>query len=89
MEQVALRVQKTDGWTHLGGRDDAKKPIEVVIRAFDGTVLAATGEAGGAPDAEPVTVPEGEGRRLVGRHFFVRPAPPERPCLISYRGLDV
>jgi hypothetical protein len=87
MEQVALRLQKTDGWTYLGGDSEAKKPLEVVIRAFEGGALAATGPTEKAPEGEGVDVPEGEGRRLVGRHFFARPARPDAPCLISYRGL--
>lgn len=87
MEQVAIRIQKTDGWTYVGGDAEAKKPIEVVIRAFEGNVLTAIGEGESTPTSEPVAVPEGEGRRLVGRHFFVRPAPPERACLISFRGM--
>jgi hypothetical protein len=87
MEQVALRLQRTDGWTYLGGDAEAKKPLEVVVRAFEGAVLAATGSGPNAPDADPVTVPEGEGRRLVGRHFFVRPAGGDGSRLISYRGL--
>ncbi|MHC5009688.1 MAG: hypothetical protein ACYTG6_01925 [Planctomycetota bacterium] len=84
---MALRLHKLDGWTYLGGKPDAKKPLEVVIRAFDGDVLAAVGAKEDAPDAEPLRVPCGEGRRVSGRHFFVRPAPPEVPCLISYRGI--
>ena len=87
MEQHALRLRKLDGWTYLGGKSDAKKPLEVVVRAFDGDVLYATGESERAPEGEPVRVPAGEGRRLEGRHFFVRPAPPESPRLISHRGL--
>jgi hypothetical protein len=87
VEQVALRIQKTDGWTYLGGDPDAKKPLEVVFRAFEGDVLAATGETGKEPASESVLVPAGEGRRLEGRHFFARPARPDRPVLMSYRGL--
>ena len=88
MESVALRVQKTDGWTRIGSKPDAKKPLDVVVRAFEGPVLIATGSEDKEPDREPVLVPDGEGRRLVGRHFFVRPAPPVGPRLISHRGLD-
>ncbi len=87
MDSTALRVQKTDGWTHIGSRPEAKKPLDVVVRAFEGPVLVATGADEKAPDCEPVRVPDGEGRRLVGRHFFVRPAPPIGPRLISHRGL--
>ena len=88
MESIALRVQKTDGWTRIGSRPDAKKPLDVVIRTFEGPVLVATGSEEKEPDREPVLVPDGEGRRLVGRHFFVRPAPPLGPRLISHRGLE-
>lgn len=88
MEAIALRLQKTDGWTCIGGKEDAKKPLDVVIRAFEGPVLAATGSSDKAPDREPVLVPRGQGRRLVGRHFFVRPAPPVGPRLITHRGLE-
>ena len=88
MDAHALRLMKTDGWTYLGGRPEAKKPPEVVVRAFEGDVLFATGGDETAPDTDPVVVPEGEGRRLVGTHFFVRPAPPaERPVLLTHRGL--
>jgi hypothetical protein len=87
MEQVAIRLRKLDGWTYLGGDPAAKKPIEVILRSFERSVLFATGSGESQPDAEPVVVPSGEGRRLEGRHFFARPAPPEAPCLVSYRGL--
>ena len=88
MDAYALRLRKTDGWTYLGGKPDARKAPEVVVRAFEGDVLFATGEEESAPTSEPVRVPEGEGRRLTGLHFFVRPAPPaERPALITHRGL--
>ena len=87
MEQVALRLRKTDGWTYLGGRPDARKEPEVVVRAMEGAVLFATGPDENAPDGDPVLVPEGEGRRLTGRHFFLRPAPPEGPRLVLHRGL--
>ena len=87
MEPIALRVQKTDGWTHIGSKPDAKKPLDVVVRAFEGPVLVATGRDEKSPDREPVLVPDGEGRRLDGHHFFVRPAPPLGPRLIAHRGL--
>ena len=60
MESVALRVQKTDGWTCIGSRPDAKKPLDVVVRAFEGPVLVAPGSEDKAPDREPVLVPAGE-----------------------------
>jgi len=87
MEQVALRLAEPTVWTCVGSRPDAKKPIEVVVRAVEGPLLASTGEGDEAPDAEPVLVPEGEGRRLSGRHFFVKAASPEGPRLLTVRGL--
>ena len=87
MDAFAVRLRKTDGWTYLGGKPDAKKEPEVVVRAFESDVLFATGTDDKAPDGEPVEVPMGEGRRLAGRHFFVRPARPDRPALITHRGL--
>ena len=87
MEQVALRIQKTDGWTYLGGQPEAPKPVEIVVRAFEGSCVAATGTDESAPEGDGVLVPEGEGRRLEGRFFFVRPEPPGEPVLISYRGI--
>jgi hypothetical protein len=86
VEQVAVRIAPEDGWTRLGG-PPPEKPVEVVIRAFDGPVLCATGTGPAAPDSEPRLLPPGEGLRLEGRHFFVRPAPPEGGRLVSYRGL--
>lgn len=88
MEQVAMRLRKTDGWTYLGGKPDARKEPSVVIRAIEGDVRFTTGSAEDAPDGEEVLVPEGEGRRLTGRHFFLRPAPPEGPRLVLHRGLE-
>jgi hypothetical protein len=88
MEQVALRLTKTDGWTLLGGDPEAKKPVELVVRSFEHPVAVAAGESDRMPDKDAVRVPAGEGRRVVGRWFFARPAEPSLgPCLISYRGL--
>ena len=87
MDAHALRLRKTDGWTYLGGKPEAKKAPEVVVRSHEGDVLFATGPDAKAPEGEPVLVPEGEGRRLTGLHFFVRPASPERPALLTHRGL--
>ena len=87
MEQIARRLDDVDAWAYLGGKADAKKPLEVVVRAFDGDVLAVAGSTPDAPDGEPVLVPRGEGRRVVGLHFFVRPAEPVGPRLITYRGI--
>lgn len=87
MDHVALRLSGTPTWTHLGGKDDAKKPLEVIVRSFDREVEFAAGESADAPDGEPVRVPVGQGRRLAGRHFFVRPAEAGADCRISYRGV--
>ena len=87
MEQIARRLDGVDTWTYLGGKAEAKKPLELVVRAFDGAVLAATGSTDDAPDGEEVLVPSGEGRRLVGSHFFVKSAPPVGSRLITYRGI--
>jgi hypothetical protein len=87
MEQVALRLRKTDGWTYLGGRPDARKVPEVVVRAMEGDVLFATGPDESGPEGDGVLVRKGEGRRLAGRHFFLRPAPPSGPRLVVHRGL--
>jgi len=87
MEQYVVRLTDLTGWTYLGGNDEAKKPIELVVRAFEHDVLGAVGDGPSAPSSEPVVVPLGQGRRLEGKHFFVKPAPPARACLISHRGL--
>lgn len=84
MEQVALRLEGNAGWTYLGGSDEARKPLEVILRAFDCDVEFAIGEGEGVPTGEPVTVPVGEGRRLQGKHFFARAAV---ACRVSYRGI--
>jgi hypothetical protein len=88
MEQVALRLAPAADWMHLGGEDEPRKPLEVVVRAFEGDVLFATGATAEMPGADdPVHVPEGRGARLSGAHFFVRPAAPGSGCLLSYRGI--
>lgn len=87
MDHVAMRLSGAHAWTHLGGKDDAKKPLEVIVRSFDRAVEFAAGDAADAPSADPVVVPVGEGRRLEGRHFFVRPKESGAPCRISYRGI--
>jgi len=87
MDQVALTLGADSGWTYLGGDEEARKDLEVVVRAFDQDVQFTIGTGADAPGTEPVTVPNGEGRRLVGRHFFVRPATAGSPCRITQRGL--
>ena len=87
MDHVALRLPGPASWTHLGGDDAAKKPLEVVVRSYDRDLEFATGEDAEGPAGEAVRVPRGEGRRLEGRHFFVRPVQAGAPCRLSYRGL--
>ena len=86
METHAVHLSKPE-WTYLGGDDEAKKPVELVLRSYDQDVHAATGSGANAPDTDPVVVPAGEGRRLEGKHFFVRPSDPAQPCRIAHRGL--
>ena len=86
MEQVARQLGAEDAWPYRGGNAKARKPLSVVVRAFDGDVLLATGETDAAPDGEGTRVPRGQGRRLEGRHFFARPASPVGPRLVTYRG---
>ena len=50
MDQVALRLEEASDWTYLGGNAEAKKPLEVVVRAFEGAVLFATGSGPERPD---------------------------------------
>ena len=87
MEQVALRLDGTARWTYLGGDSEARKPLQVVVRAFDRDVQFRFGSSAAEPDGDVVAVPAGEGRRLEGRHFFAQPAVAGNPCRISYRGL--
>ena len=86
MDHVALSLRDAS-WTYLGGDDEAKKELEVVLRAFDQDVEFATGKGANQPDDESVTVPRGEGRRLTGRHFFARPTAPGAACRVTQRGL--
>ena len=86
MEATAIRLPPGDRWTYLCGQADAKKPADVVVRAFEEPLLCAVGQGEGSPDTEPVLVRPGEGRRLVGQHFFARPADPARGGVVSYRG---
>jgi hypothetical protein len=87
MEAVAVRLPAGDRWTYLCGQTDAKKPADVVVRAFERPLLCAVGDAERGPDTEPILVPAGQGRRLVGNHFFCRPADPAGGGLVTYRGL--
>jgi hypothetical protein len=86
MEAVEIHLPAGDRWTYLCGQADAKKPADVVVRAFERAVLCAVGEGERGPDAEPILVPSGEGRRLVGRHFYGRPADPAQGGVLTVRG---
>jgi hypothetical protein len=87
MDHVALRLPGTRSWTWLGGDDGARKPREVVLRAFDRAVEFAVGSSREAPGGTPVLVPVGEGRRLAGTHFFARPVEAGASCRVSVRGI--
>jgi hypothetical protein len=89
MEQYVVRLDQAGQWVLLGSTpEDKKDDSEVVVRSFDIAIEGATGSGPGAPDGDPVPVPAGEGRRLVGRHFFVRlPADATGSCRVSHRGL--
>jgi len=86
METYAVRLTQAE-WTYLGGTPEAAEAVELVVRALDQDVLAATGTNADAPEGEPVRIPLGAGRRLVGHHFFVRPSDPDHACRVTHRGL--
>jgi hypothetical protein len=86
MEAVEIRLPAGDRWTYLCGQGADQKPTDVVVRAFGFPVLAAVGSGENTPDVEPILVPSGQGRRLVGRHFFARPADPAQGGLLTIRG---
>ena len=88
MDQVALRLSGAPTWTGIGGAAEAAKPFDLVLRSFDRDVELATGEDRSAPNSSPVRVPAGEGRRLTGRWFFVRPTLDGPPCRVTFRGVD-
>ncbi|MFM8981033.1 MAG: hypothetical protein ACKOSS_11305 [Planctomycetia bacterium] len=87
MEATLKRLSPGEAWAYLGGQPGAKEPIDLVVRAFEGSVLVAVGENDRAPDTEPVLVPAGQGRRLCGFHFFARPATAASGAVVSVRGL--
>ena len=62
-----------EGWTFLGSTPE-KTAVEVVVRSFDTDVEFATGTSAASPDGAPTVVRPGEGARLSGLYFFVRPA---------------
>ncbi|MFM8387367.1 MAG: hypothetical protein ACKOCB_11205 [Planctomycetia bacterium] len=87
MEATLKRLPPGEAWCYLGGQPGAKEPLDLVVRAFEGSVLVAVGENDRAPDTEPVLVPAGQGRRMCGFHFFARAAAPAAGALVSVRGL--
>lgn len=87
MDAVALLLPSGDRWTYVCGQAGAKQPGDVVVRAFERPVLCATGEVERGPDSEPILIPAGQGRRVVGFHVFARPADPSAASRISYRGV--
>lgn len=86
METYALHLTQAE-WHYIGGTAEGKKPVELVLRSYDQDVEFATGSGKSAPDADALLVPAGEGRRLEGQHFFVRPTTPGAACRIAHRGL--
>jgi len=84
MQQVALRLPGAAAWTYLGGDESARKPFDLIVRAFDADIEIATGPTAAAPSDEVLPVPRGQGHRLTGTHFFARS---KTACRISYRGL--
>jgi hypothetical protein len=87
MEATLKRLPPSEAWCYLGGQTGPKEPFDLVVRAFEGSVLVAVGENDRAPDTEPVLVPAGQGRRLCGWHFFARPARAGAGVVVSVRGL--
>jgi hypothetical protein len=87
MEAWTTTLGGGDDWTRLGSTPE-KGPVEVIVRAFDGPVLVATGATPARPDAAPVEVPPGEGRRVTGLHVFAKASPVCPSCRILVRGVD-
>ena len=85
-EGRALTLEAGEAWRHLGSTPE-KAPVEVVLRSFDLPVLFATGRSPAAPSDAPLTVEAGGGARLVGLHFFARPAREGHACRILVRGI--
>lgn len=79
-------ARRGNGWTFLGSTPE-KAAVEAVLRSFDTTVEFATGSTSAHPDGPPTQVRPGEGARLSGHHFFVRPVLPGVPGRILVRGV--
>lgn len=87
MEATAIRIPAGTRWVYLCGLAAGAQATDVVVRAFESPALLAIGEDAGAPDSEPVLVPVGQGRRVIGRHVFARSASADRPSLVTFRGM--
>jgi hypothetical protein len=85
-EAWSITLEPDAGWRHVGSTPE-RTPVEVIVRAFDAPVRFATGSTASVPDGEAATVVPGEGVRLTGLHFFVRPATPGVGGRILVRGL--
>ncbi len=85
-EARTITLDAGEPWRYLGSTPE-KDAVEVVLRSFDRDVLFATGSGPNAPDGQPLTVRAGEGGRLLGRHFFVRPESTTTKCRILVRGI--
>jgi hypothetical protein len=85
-EGWAAVLKPGEDWRHVGGAPESE-PVEAIVRAFDLPVLFATGPTPRGPDAKPVVVGAGEGARLTGLHFFVKPATAGGDCRVLVRGV--
>ncbi len=85
-EARTITLKPAEAWRYLGSTPE-KEAVEVVVRSFDQDVLFATGASPTAPDGKPLTVRAGEGGRLSGLHFFVKPESASTPSRILVRGL--
>lgn len=85
-EARTITLKPGEAWRYLGSTPE-KEAVEVVVRSFDQNVLFATGASAGAPDGAPMVVRAGEGGRLSGLHFFVRPESATAASRILVRGL--
>ena len=82
----SITLEPDSGWRHVGSTPE-KAVVEVIVRAFDGPVRFTTGSSPAVPDGEAATVMPGEGARLSGLHFFVKPATPGVGGRVLVRGV--
>jgi hypothetical protein len=85
-EGWTLTLGPDAGWRHVGSTPE-KTPVEVIVRSFDAPVRFATGSSDAVPDGPATTVMPGEGARLSGLHFFVRPETPGVGGRVLVRGV--